>query len=411
MRAEIITIGDEILYGQTVDTNATFIGQRLTQLGIEVALRTSVGDDIEKIGQAINNARSRVDLIITTGGLGPTDDDLTKKAVVKVFKRNLIFHEEILKKVEEGFAKRGMKMPKINQNQALIPQGSKTIDNHWGSAPGIFIQEDKLLFFALPGVPLEMKTMLDEGVLPILRETIPQITTLHRTLRTTGIAESAIYEKIKRIVKSKSPIKFAFLPSFLGVDIRLTITSPNIKEAQEKIAERERKLREILDEYIYGTDNQTLEGVVGELLLKKKMALATAESCTGGLLGVKITNISGSSKYFERGVITYSNQAKTDLIGVPKQLIEKYGAVSQEVAVSMAEGVRKLAGVDIGISITGIAGPTGGTLEKPVGLVYIGLVSKDSSFAEKFQFGEERETNRQRAAQAALNMLRLYLLK
>jgi len=411
MKAEIITIGDEILYGQIVDTNSTFIAQRLTRLGIEVTFRTSVGDDIEKINQAISHARARAELIITTGGLGPTSDDLTKKAIVKVFKRNLIFHEEILKKVEEGFARRGMIMPKINQNQALIPQGSRIVDNDWGSAPGIFIQEDKLLFFALPGVPLEMKTMLDNGVLPILKESIPRSTTLHRRLKTTGIAESAIYEKIEKIVKSKTLVKFAFLPSYLGVDIRLTITSPNSKESEEKIAEKERKIREILNEYIYGTDDQTLEEVVGELLLTKKVNMATAESCTGGMIGAKITNISGSSKYYERGVITYSNQSKTDLLEVPARLIEKCGAVSQEVAISMAEGIRKLAGTDIGLSVTGIAGPTGGSQEKPVGLVYVGLSSKDGSFAQEFRFGEDRFPNRQRAAQAALNVVRLFLIK
>ncbi len=411
MKAEIITIGDEILYGQIVDTNSAFIGQRLTQLGIEVTFRTSVGDNIEKMSQAMIQARSRADLIIITGGLGPTSDDLTKKAIVKVFKRNLVFHEEILRKVEEGFTKRGMKMPKINQNQALIPQGSKVIDNPWGSAPGIFIQEERLLFFALPGVPLEMKTMMDNGILPILREKLPATTTLHRRLRTTGIAESAIYEKIKRIVKSKSQVGFAFLPSFLGVDIRLTATSTNLEEAQEKISERERKVREMLGEYIYGTDDQSLEEVVGELLLRNKMKIATAESCTGGLLGAKITSVSGSSRYFERGVITYSNQAKSDLLGVPGQLIEKHGAVSEAVAISMAEGIRKLAAVEVGLSITGIAGPTGGTKEKPVGLVYVGLASQGNCLAGEFRFGEDRDTNRQRAAQAALNMTRLFLIK
>ncbi|MCK4225056.1 MAG: competence/damage-inducible protein A [candidate division Zixibacteria bacterium] len=411
MRAEIITIGDELLYGQIQDSNSSFISERLTAEGIDVVFKTSVGDDINRMAEAFNIARSRADVIIASGGLGPTSDDLTKKAVVKAFKRNLIFHQEILKQIEDSFHKRGSPMPKINQNQALIPQGSKALSNLWGVAPGIFLEDKEFLFFALPGVSVEMKWMMENEVLPILRAKKPERFILHRKLKTTGISESALYEKIEKLIDPNGEIKVAFLPGYLGVDVRLTMESRDRDQAQVKIDELEQKIRGVLGTYIYGTDDQTLEGVVGKLLLERKRTIAVAESCTGGLIGARFTNVSGSSKYFERGVITYSNEAKTELLNVPKEIIEKYGAVSEEVAILMAEGVRKLGKTDYGLSITGIAGPTGGTPQKPVGLVFIGFAHENDSFAQKFLFGEDRNSNRERAAQAALNLVRLFLIK
>jgi len=411
MKAEIITIGDELLYGQIQDFNSSFIGESLTAEGIDVVFKTSVGDDINRIAEAFNIARLRADVIVSSGGLGPTSDDLTKRAVVKAFKRNLVFHQEILKQIEDSFHKRGSSMPKINQNQALIPQGAKALSNLWGVAPGIFLQDKETVFFALPGVPVEMKWMLENEVLPILRAKKPKHFILHRKLKTTGISESALYEKIEKLIDPKREIKVAFLPGYLGVNIRLTMESRDKNQAQVKIDEFEQKIREVLGTYIYGVDDQTLEEVVGKLLLERKKTIAVAESCTGGLIGARFTNISGSSKYFERGVITYSNEAKTELLSVPKEIIEKYGAVSEEVAILMAEGVRKLAKTDYGLSVTGIAGPTGGTPQKPVGLVFIGFAHENVSFAQKFLFGEDRKSNRERAAQAALNLVRLFLIK
>jgi nicotinamide-nucleotide amidase len=418
MRAEIISIGDEILYGQIADTNSPFLAEKLTAEGIEVIFSTSVGDDINRIAEAFGTAGSRADVIIATGGLGPTSDDLTKKAVVKMFKRNLVFHEKILKEIEKSFEEHGLSMPKINQNQALLPQGAKPLANRWGVAPGIFIEEGNSLFFVLPGVPLEMRWMLENEVLPILRSKKPESFVIQRKLRTTGIPESSIYEKIEGLIDPKGDVKIAFLPSYLGVDIKLVVSlsnllTTNIKQkgkTEAKIEELEKKIREILGTYVYGTDAQTLEEVVGKLLSERGKTIAVAESCTGGLIGAKFTNIPGSSKYFERGVVTYSNQAKTELLKVPPEIIEKYGAVSEEVAILMAEGVRGLAKTDYGLSATGIAGPKGGTPDKPVGTVYIGFAHENDSFAQKFQFGEDRRTNRERAAQAALNMVRLFLI-
>jgi nicotinamide-nucleotide amidase len=411
MRVEIITIGDELLYGQIQDSNSGFIGERLTSEGIEVVFKTSVGDDINRIEEAFNTARSRAEVIVASGGLGPTQDDVTKKAVVKAFKRNLIFHQDILRQIEESFRKRGSVMPKVNQNQALIPQGAKALSNLWGVAPGIFLEEKEFLFFALPGVPVEMKWMLENEVLPILRARKPQRFILHRRLRTTGISESAIYEKIEQLIDPTGNVKVAFLPEHLGVNIRLTAESSDRDEALDVMDQFEQNIREILGTLIYGTDDQALEEVVGKLLLEKRKTIATAESCTGGLIGARFTNVSGSSRYFERGVVTYSNQAKTQLLNVPADVIEKYGAVSEQVAVLMAEGVKKLAGTDYGLSVTGIAGPTGGTPQKPVGLVYIGFAHQTDSYAQRFMFGEDRKTNRERAAQAALNLVRLSLIE
>jgi nicotinamide-nucleotide amidase len=419
MKAEIVSIGDELLYGEITDTNSAFIAEKLTGEGIEVVFSTSVGDDVNKIAEVFGMAGSRADVIIATGGLGPTSDDLTKKAIVKAFKRNLVFHEEILKEIEKSFEKSGLSMPKVNQNQALIPQGAKPLANRWGVAPGIFIEEENKLFFALPGVPLEMKWMLENEVLPILRTKKSEDFIIRKMLKTTGIAESAIYEKIEGLIDPKGDVKIAFLPSYLGVDIKLVVSWSNLlatslkqkNEAETKIEELEKKIREILGTYIYGTNDQTLEEVVGKLLSEKGKTIAVAESCTGGLIGAKFTNVSGSSKYFERGVVTYSNQAKIELLGVPREIIDRYGAVSQEVALLMAEGVRKLAKTDYGLSSTGIAGPTGGTPEKPVGLVYIGFACESDSFTQKFQFGGDRIINRERAAQAALNIVRLFLIK
>lgn len=411
MRAEIVTIGDELLYGQIEDSNSTFMAERLSASGMEVVFITTVGDDINRIAEAFDIARSRADVIIASGGLGPTTDDLTKKAIVKAFKRNLVFHEEILKQIEDSFQKRGMPMPGINQNQALIPQGAKALSNLWGVAPGIFLEDEKSIFFALPGVPIEMKWMLENEVLPILKSKMPEHFILHRKLRTTGISESALYEKIEKLIDPKGDIKIAFLPTCLGVNIRLTMESVDKEQSQLKIDHFEEKIREVLGTYIYGVDDQTLEEVVGKLLLEKKKTIAVAESCTGGLIGAKFTNISGSSLYFERGVATYSNEAKIELLGIPKEIIGKYGAVSEQVAILMAEGVRKLAKTDYGLSATGIAGPTGGTPEKPVGLVFIGFAHENDSFAQKFMFGQDRNSNRERAAQAALNLVRLFLIK
>lgn len=358
----------------------------------------------------------RSDLVITTGGLGPTNDDLTKKAICKYFKRPLVFHENILKIVEDRFKARGIKMPAINQNQALLPQGAEFIDNERGSAVGIVIEEEGHLFVSTPGVPDEMKPMITGWVADAIRKRSGGLVTIHRKLRTVGIFESALYEKIADLVESKGPsgseekLGVAFLPSWRGVDIRLSIATRNRAEGKRQVDELEARIKERVGKYIYGYDDDNLPQTVGRLLKERKMKLAVAESCTGGLLGKILSDIPGSSEYFLGGVIAYSNALKTKLLSVPEEVLAKFGAVSVECACSMAEGARRGAGADIAVSITGIAGPDGGTPEKPVGLVYIGLSTADGTTAVEHNFGAGRERNRERAATAALDMVRRKLM-
>lgn len=408
--AELITIGDELLYGQTIDTNAAFIGEKITETGIELVYHTTVGDDSETLLNAIAQAMKRVDIVLTTGGLGPTHDDITKKIICKYFKRQLVFHENILKELEEKYKAQGMVMPPINQNQALLPQGAKFFENRIGSALGIIFQENGKIFISMPGVPSEMKIMINEQVLPYFKEKISgQIKIIHRKLRTIGIAESAIFEKVKKIIDEKSPVKIAFLPSFRGVDIRLTVKIDNKVKADEAIAKVEKRFMEIIGKYIFGYDNDELPDIIGKQLMDRGLTIAVAESCTGGMLGKIFTAIPGSSAYFLGGVISYSNDIKTKILNVPAITIERHGAVSAETAKYMADGARKLTGASIGVAITGIAGPAGGTPEKPVGLTYIGIAVEDGIKAKDFHYGKDRRHNRLRACYSALDMVRRYL--
>jgi nicotinamide-nucleotide amidase len=378
-----------------------------------VARRVTVGDDVDQITEAIARAMQRSELVITTGGLGPTSDDLTKKAICKYFKRSLIYHDDILHNIENRFKARGITMPAINQNQALLPQGATFIPNTRGSAVGIVFEESGHLFISIPGVPDEMEAMVTGWISDTIHQRSGSFVTLHRKLRATGIFESAMYEKIADLVETKTPaeskLAVAFLPSGRGVDVRLTITTRNQKEGQRLIDELEAKIKERIGKYIYGYDNQSLPEIVGELLRQRKMTLAVAESCTGGLLGKIITDIPGSSDYFLGGIIAYSNDIKIKLLSVPPEIIGNHGAVSEQCVRFMAEGTRKLFGSDIALSITGIAGPNGGTSEKPVGLIYIGFASGDKIVVREERFGAERERNRERSATIALDMVRKYL--
>jgi len=404
------------LYGHAVDTNAAYMSEKLTEAGAQVVWHTTVGDDVDMITEAIARAMQRVELVVTTGGLGPTSDDVTKKAICKYFKRQLVFHDEIIKGIEARFQARGVTMPAINQNQALLPQEAEFIENEIGSAVGIVIEENGRLFVATPGVPDEMKPMVSGWVAEAVRKRSGGLVTLHRRLRTVGIMESALFEKISDLVEGKNigqgenRISVAFLPSWRGVDIRLSSLTRNEKEARAGIGELEAKMRERLGSYIYGYDDDDLAEVIGRMLKEKGATLAVAESCTGGLLGEILTDIAGSSEYFLGGVIAYSNEMKMKLLDVPVEVIMKHGAVSEECARHMAEGARKSLKSTIAVSITGVAGPSGGTEQKPVGLCYIGLAAADKTLVGEHRFGGGRERNRRRCAVSALDMVRRYLL-
>jgi nicotinamide-nucleotide amidase len=402
------------LYGHTIDTNAAFISELITSAGAQVIWRTTVGDDLEILTDTIAKAMQRADFVITTGGLGPTNDDITKKAICRYFKRPLILYDNILKRIEDRFKRRGMEMPAINQNQALLPQGATFIDNEVGSAVGIAIEEDGRMFVAVPGVPSEMRLMVEDWITDEIRKRSGGIVTIHKKLRTVGIIESALYEKVADVIdpkkqKRESKISVAFLPSWRGVDMRLTVTTRDEEAARKNIDALEEKIAERIGKYLYSRGDEDLPKVVGELLKSKRMTLAVAESCTGGLLGKMITDVPGSSDYFLGGVIAYSNELKMKLLSVPQIILEKYGAVSKECASYMAEGVIQSLGANIGISITGVAGPTGGTDEKPVGLVYVGLAVSGDTKVKECRFGNHRENNRDRSAVTALDMVRRYL--
>ncbi|MFN3134087.1 MAG: competence/damage-inducible protein A [Candidatus Kryptonium sp.] len=412
MRAEIITIGDELLIGQVINTNASYIGRKLSEIGIKVERIVSVGDVekeiIEELGYAFNN----FDVVILTGGLGPTHDDVTKNAVCKFFNTDLVFNEDVLNQVKEFLAKRGRtEINEANKSQAFVPRKAKIITNYWGTAPGFLFEEQEKIVIVMPGVPKEMIGMMENFVINYLSQKSKGLVIKQRVLKTTGIPESYLYERLKDTVEEIEKFcKIAFLPSALGVKIRITVGAKSQSEADNLISEAEKKIRDKVNKYIYGIDDEELEEVVGKLLTEKGLKLAIAESCTGGLIADKITNVPGSSRYFEQGIVAYSNDAKIQILGVPEELIKNYGAVSREVAEAMAKGVREISGADIGISTTGIAGPTGATPTKPVGLVWIGYSDKNETFAKEFRFGDDRLENKQRAAQMALEILRRKLL-
>jgi nicotinamide-nucleotide amidase len=412
MKAGIITIGDELLIGQVINTNASYIGRKLSEIGISVERVVSVGDVEEAIIEELKRAYDNFDVVILTGGLGPTHDDVTKSAVCKFFNTGLVLNEEVLNQVREFLARRGRtELNEANRSQALVPAKAKVIMNYWGTAPGLLFEEGGKYVIVMPGVPKEMIGMMENFVINYLAQKSGGKVIKQRILKTTGIPEAYLHERLKDVVEEIEKFcKVAFLPSAIGVKIRITVKAQDRAVADELINEAEVKIREKIDKYIYGVDDEEIEEVIGRLLVERGLRIAVAESCTGGLIADKITNVPGSSRYFERGVVAYSNEAKVQILGVPEDLIKEHGAVSRQVAEAMAEGVRRISGADIGISTTGIAGPTGATPNKPIGLVWIGYSDKDGTFAKEFRFGDDRLENKQRASQMALEILRRKLL-
>lgn len=412
MQAYIITIGDEILIGQTINTNAAYIGSELTNNRISVIKTSVVGDNEKAVLAEFKEALDKSDLVIVTGGLGPTHDDITKKCVSKFFDSELIMNEDVLYDVEQVFEKRGRVMPKINETQAMVPDIAKVIRNTRGTAPGMWIEKDKKIFVSLPGVPHEMKAMMENEVIPNLVKLIPGGAKVRKVknLLSTGIPESQLFEELGNLEDLLGGSQMAFLPSQFGVKMRITVEENTEEAAINKLSEIEQKIRLSVGRYIYGIENETMESVIGRLLNERGLTLAVAESCTGGLITNRLTNVAGSSSYFERGVVSYSNAAKVELLKVNEDTIAQYGAVSLEVARQMAEGIKATSGTDLGLAITGILGPGGATKEKPVGLVYVGICDDVICTAKKFQFSEDRLLNKDRASQAALDLLRRHLL-
>ena len=412
MDAHIITIGDEILIGQTLNTNAAYIGSALANMQVFVKKSSVVADQEGEILKEFKHCWESNDLVMVTGGLGPTHDDVTRQCIVKFFNTELVQNKDVLENINTMFAKRGREVTKVNEGQALVPKIAKVIQNSRGTAPGFWIEKKNKIFIAMPGVPFEMKEMMKNFVLPALKEKLknPKEISLRKILQTTGIPESELFEKLGNLDELLEGAKLAFLPSQFGVKLRITTREKTEEEAKDKLTEIEQRIRSKVGRFIFSREEESLEEVVAKLLKERGLTISLAESCTGGGLANALTNVTGASAYFERGIVSYSNASKVEILKVFEDTLAEHGAVSLEVARQMAEGVKSISGTDLGISITGIMGPTGATTDKPVGLVYIGLCDEKVCTAKEFRFGDDRIINKQRTIQAALDMIRKHLL-
>ncbi len=409
MKTEIIAVGTELLLGQITNTNARYLSEKLAERGIDVYWHTVVGDNPQRVAETFSIALNRADLIIFSGGLGPTMDDLTKETVADVLGLTLEKDEAWEKELEEIFARLERKMTDNNYKQALIPSGARLLINNHGTAPGIWLEHGGKIVVLLPGPPRELMPMFTDQVLQLLPKKNGVI--LSRVLKVTGIGEAAMEERIADLLANQTNPTIAPLAKHAEVHLRLTAKAVTRGEALNLLDTTELSVLKRLGEVVFARDEETMADKLASLLVKRNMTIAVAESCTGGLLAHLLTNVSGSSTYFLQGQVVYSNRSKTELLGVPSELIEKHGAVSEEVARSMAENLRIRSHSDLAVAITGVAGPTGGTAEKPVGLVFMAIATAEGIFCSKFNFIGNRETIKERAAMAALNMLRLYLLK
>lgn len=406
---ELVTIGDELVLGELVDSNGAWLGRRLAAAGIRVARRTTVGDDEGAIRDAVRDALGRTGAVVCTGGLGPTRDDRTRPAVARLFGRALRVDDAVLEHIRALFERRGREMPAANRTQAEVPEGATVFPNREGTAPGLALEDGAgRVAILLPGVPREMRSLVEEHALPFLLARWPARARpiLHRVVRTTGIAESTLAERIDDLVDGFRPLTVAFLPGFDGVDLRLTSWGAlDAGEAVLALDAAEAALRGRLDDYVYGTDGADLAAGVGAELARRRRTLALAESCTGGLIAKRLTDVPGASAYFLAGAVTYADRTKEELLGVRRETLAAHGAVSEETAREMAEGARRAAAADYAVSVTGIAGPTGGTPEKPVGTVWICVAGPGGTDARRLQLAGDREEIRERSAQAALALL------
>jgi len=408
-KASIVSIGNELLSGQTTDTNATYLSDRLLSISIPVVSVYTVGDESNAIIRAFNLACSDADVVIATGGLGPTEDDLTRQAFAEFLGVELQLQDQLLQKIRDFFACRNLQMPDKNKIQAYIPAGAEAIANNLGTAPGIMANAKGKLLIALPGVPSEMKQMFEESVLARLQRFAGGQAVVVRKLKCFGAGESAIAEMLGSMMqRGRNPLINCTV-GYGVVTLHIIAAAKDNEKAHQMAENDEKSLRNILGKLVYGTGEQTLAEVVGKKLARNKKTLAVAESCTGGTLAKLLTDIPGASRYFTYGWVVYSNRAKVSELGVPADFIDKYGAVSEQVARAMAEGARRKAGTDFAIAITGIAGPAGGSEQKPVGLVYVSVDSNSGCETKRYNFSHDRDFIRLRAAQTALNMLRLQL--
>lgn len=406
MIAEVITIGSELLHGLVRNTNVDMIAGLLGEIGLGPAYHATVGDDAERMREVFRTAAHRAEVVITTGGLGPTPDDITRKVIATVFRRRLILDQAVLDAIRSRFRERGIEMPPINETQALIPRGAVAIQNRRGIAPGLHISHLKTEFFALPGVPSEAEQMLRDYVIPFLKSLNPGLLPGIRVVRTIGLSESALAERLQGFAMEEPELTLGYIACSSGVDLHVSAFSRDARWLADVLDRGERKLLERAGPHAYGRGGQTLSEVVGEALLKQGLTIATAESFTGGGVGVAIIATPGSSRYYRGGVVAYSDEAKVELLGVSADTLRLKGAVSAEAAREMARGARERLGATCAVSTTGIAGPEGGSAEKPVGLVFLGYSSGDGETSERFLFGGSRADIVARGASYALDLVR-----
>jgi len=406
MKAEIISIGDELLIGQVINTNASWMASQLNLIGIDIVQITVISDKKQAILQSMKNALNTADIVLMTGGLGPTNDDITKLCLCEYYNSELIFDQASYQRIEELFAHRSFTVTPLNCQQAEVPDKCEVIPNFNGTASGMWFEENGKILIAMPGVPFEMKSMISDYVIPRLKG-LSKVELFHKTIHIQGIGESFLADLIKDWENNlPENIKLAYLPQPGLVRLRLSANGTKEDGLENQVAVEVEKLKLIVPELIYGYDNDTLEEVVGNLLIAQHKTIATAESCTGGYLSHLITSVPGSSAYYKGSVIAYSNDVKMQILGISAETIEKYGAVSEQTVTEMATAVRHLLKTDYAIAVSGIAGPDGGSDEKPVGTIWIAVASEKAVVAEKFLHGEERGRNIRKAALSALMMLR-----
>lgn len=412
MKAEIITIGDELLIGQVIDTNSAWMAAQLNTIGVDVKQITSIADTRLQILHTLAEAGNRARVVLISGGLGPTRDDITKQTLCEYFNTNLIIDESALADITAFFARRGISMTELNRKQSEMPALCTSIPNPVGTARGMWFEKENTIYISMPGVPFEMKTIMTDYVLPALKKRFSNTAVVHRTILTTGLGESFLAARIEAWENSlPGYIKLAYLPQPGIVRLRLTARGCHEDKLQKEINTLTENLYNLIPELIFGEGTETLEGVIGKLLLSKKQTMATAESCTGGSIAQKITSVAGSSAYYKGSVVAYSNEIKQQVLNINHELLARNGAVSREVVEQMAQGACRVLNTNWAISVSGIAGPDGGTVEKPVGTVWIGVAGPDGVTAQKFLFGDNRERNIVRATVAALNMLRSKILQ
>jgi nicotinamide-nucleotide amidase len=414
MHIEVVTIGDELLLGYTVDTNAAHLARTLAAEGVEITRRTTVGDRADAIASAVRDGLDRAGAVITTGGLGPTSDDLTKQSIAALFGRGMVLDEAHLAWMAERFTRLFQRpMPEANRQQAMLPEGARKLRNNHGSAPGIWLEDERGRWVAmLPGVPREMRGMLADTLVPLIRERLgdDRRVVRSRTLRTTGVGESFIADRVASLPEGVGDVDLSYLPNAEGTDLRLTVRGARPADAERRLADSAERLRTVVGDAVYGEDGADLAAVVLDLCRARGLTIGVAESCTGGLLGARLTAVAGSSDVVVGGVIAYSNSLKTALLDVPPGVLAHQGAVSDAVVRAMAEGARAATGASIGIAITGIAGPGGGSEEKPVGTVWIASDVQGAVESRRLRLIGDRAEVRQRAAQAALEMIRRRVL-